>query len=101
MADVSGFRRSHNMEDRRKDKRPDLNVWPRSELMLPNVFEDNGGLLTGLPADSFATQPKRPTNLSVQAGANMLQSLLDKYFTDRQGSNDVQDNQPQMFDIFR
>lgn len=79
---ASDFRRSDNIEDRRKEHFLSLPQAPQ----IPNVFADNISGFQGMTnlnwQTDFAPQPQ-PNNLSDEAGANILQSMIDKYLADR------------------
>lgn len=75
------FRRSENIEDRRKEK---FNSFPQAPQM-PNVFGDALGENVP-PALDWRTDyamPLQQDELSDQAGAGILQKQIDQYLAER------------------
>ena len=73
---MTGLLQSDNVEDRRKRRvPPELSAGPfNTGQPVRNVFEDNGGLLTGLGREDF--MPIQNTPLAHAAGAQDLDAIM-------------------------
>lgn len=75
---ISGVRRSDNIDDRRKEH---FGSFPQSPQM-PNVFD--GGDMTMLDWKSDFLPVPSASRLSDDAGANILQGRINQYLAERQ-----------------
>lgn len=91
----NSFRRSDNIEDRRKEH---FQSFPQA-AQAPNVFLPDG-LMAGMAKTDFAPVP--PANqLSTALGSPVLDQLMRQYFLDRGNSMAEMEKSPQLFDLFK